>query len=266
MRLKEKKKFISPLWGNGIFSIWRRNFLYFRKSLPFSFLWTILEPLIYLLAIGYGLGKSIGKIEGMSYASYFAPALIAISGMFIAFFESTEGCFKKLYQQKTYHTIFLTPISVLEITLAEILWGTTKAFLSLFVIFSIVYLQGLIVLSKALPSLCLLFLLCWIFSAFGLGLTTYFFKNKSRFISIYSGFLLPLAFFSETYFPLSHWPNWIQILSYFFPLSHVMLPLREGLTKGELPQTFYFHVALLLIFAVTLTVIAVKGMKHQMKD
>src|SRR4051795_7437444 len=81
--------------------VWLRNFLYFKQNLLGSFFWIVVEPLLYLLAIGWGVGRYVGEVNGTPYIHYFFPALLATSGMFVAFFESAYGTFTKLTRQKT---------------------------------------------------------------------------------------------------------------------------------------------------------------------
>ena len=111
----------------GILAVWLRNFLYFRKSLIATFFWAAFEPILYLFAIGFSLGKSIGNFEGVSYVEFYVPALLTTTAMMVGYLESTFGSYTKMTYQSTYKTIFLTPVAAHEIVLGEVIWCASKA-------------------------------------------------------------------------------------------------------------------------------------------
>src|SRR5690606_35254282 len=89
--------FYFPRFARGVWCVWRRNFLYFRYTFFTAITWIFLEPLLYLFALGYGLGAFINDIQGMRYAEFIAPAMLSTTGMFVAFFEGTYSTFTKLH-------------------------------------------------------------------------------------------------------------------------------------------------------------------------
>lgn len=255
----------SPFSFNGIFVLWKRNFIHFKKNFLHSFFWIVLEPIFFLLAIGYGLGFYVGKIEGMSYLRYFAPALLAISALLISFLGSSHACYDKFHRQGLYQGILLTPTSVLEITFGEILWGLTQSFFGILPLFFIFYFQNIISVSftSLLLSIFILLLLCWIFSALGLYLS-FSVPSESHFTYYYSGLLLPLAFFSETYFPLSEWPKLVQMVSYVFPVTHATIHLREILIKNHFSSFILVSLSVLIFYAFILTLLSFKKINKKL--
>ena len=115
----------TPKMNSGFLRVWSRNFLYFRKTWTVSLFWVLLEPLMYLGAIGFGLGTFVANIGGHSYIDFFFPGLLCSTGMMVAFFEGTYGGFTKLTHQRIYATIMLTRIGPEEIALGELLWAGT---------------------------------------------------------------------------------------------------------------------------------------------
>src|SRR4051794_3286903 len=99
-----------PSFFSGVGQVWKRSFRQFRRSWLVNFFWIVLEPLLILLAIGYGLGSFVSNMQGISYTDFFFPALLCMSSMMVSFFEATYGNFTKLTSQHTYSTMILTSL------------------------------------------------------------------------------------------------------------------------------------------------------------
>jgi lipooligosaccharide transport system permease protein len=123
-----------------LWKVWRRDFDVFMKTYKVNFLPPLFEPILYLLAMGFGLGFFLKNtpIEGVSYIQFIAPALIAISMMYGSFFECTYGSFVRMYYQKTFEGIITTPVSVEEVIAGELLWGATRASINSTIVLAVV--------------------------------------------------------------------------------------------------------------------------------
>jgi len=242
---------VLPKWGNGVKSVWRRNFLHFRYTFWVTLCWIFVEPLLFLLAIGYGIGNFVSDINGKSYIDFYFPALLSITAFSVPFFESTYNYYSKLTHQKIYQTILMTPVSVGEILWAELLWGASKGLLSCFAVSIVARVLNIYHSWLILPVFFVLFLISFIGSACGLLFTT-FAKNYDFFNYAISGFLLPMSFFSDSYFPINQLPSIIQIIIHFFPLIHGVKAVRL-LLDGTSNSTLYFSIFILMIFALALT-------------
>jgi lipooligosaccharide transport system permease protein len=240
-----------PKWGHGVKSVWRRNFLHFRYTFWVTLCWIFVEPLLFLLAIGYGLGNFVADINGKSYIDFYFPALLSVTAFSVPFFESTYNYYSKLTHQKTYQTILMTPVSASEILWAELLWGASKGFLSCLAVSIVARVLNIYHSWLILPVFLVLFLISFIGSACGLLFTT-FAKNYDFFNYAISGFLLPMSFFSDTYFPISQLSSFVQILIHFFPLIHGVKAVRL-LLDGTSNSTLYFSIMILIVFALSLT-------------
>ena len=104
-------------------AVWRRNLDVYLKSWRVNLLTPAFEPVLYLLALGFGVGSYISEIDGVPYVRFIAPALVAISVMNASFFECTYGSYVRMYYQKTFDAIVATPVSIEEVIPGEILWG-----------------------------------------------------------------------------------------------------------------------------------------------
>ena len=121
-----------------------KNFDVFTKTIAVNFIPSLLEPILYLLAFGYGLGGFIPSIRGQSYITFIAPALVAISIMNGSFFECTFASFVRMYFQKTFDAIVATLVSVDEVVAGELLWGATRATINTTIVLAVVAAFGLI--------------------------------------------------------------------------------------------------------------------------
>lgn len=241
-----KYLFAFPSLGRGVYSMWLRNYLYFKKTWFVSFFWIVLEPLIYLGAIGYGLGAFVNNMGGISYVEFFFPALLCSTAMMVSFFESTYGNFTKLTHQKTYATILMTRMTPDEIVGGELLWGATKGMFGVIGVTVVAGMFGL--LSKhIIVALPVLFLVCFLFSCLGMVATS-FARNYDSFIYSTSGFIVPMSLLSGTYFPLDELPKTLQYIAYLLPLTHAVSAVRSILT-GNYSYVVALHVLIMILAA-----------------
>src|SRR5512136_1893621 len=127
-----------PKLTGSTWKVWLRNKDVFMKTYMVNFLPNFLQPLLYLFSLGFGVGNFINQIEGISYARFIAPALIAIAIMNSSFFECTFASFVRMYFQKTFDAIIATPVSVEEVIAGEIIWGATRATINASVVLGVV--------------------------------------------------------------------------------------------------------------------------------
>lgn len=246
-----------PNRRHGIYQIWRRNFLQFRKSWLVNLFWIVIEPLFMLLAIGYGVGAFIPSVQGVSYADFFFPGLLCVSSMMVSFFVSTYDNFSKLTYQKTFATMVLTPLDPEQIVIGELFWGATKGTFSALGVSIVAYSFGHIDSWKIIPAMIVIFISSFLFSALGM-LVTSLVKNYEGIIYPTSGLIVPMSLFAGTYFPLEQLPIWGRYLSYILPLTHATNAVR-GLLLGGIPWwQILIHVVVLIAFTVVLTKISVK--------
>ena len=137
--------------------VWGRNLHVFLRTWKVSFLPPIFDSLFFLLALGYGLGQFVAEIDGVEYARFVAPAIVAIGIMNASYFETTYGSFVRMYYQKTFDALIATPVTIEEVIVGEILWGATKAViytalvLPILVLFGVVSLPSSLLLAAARP-------------------------------------------------------------------------------------------------------------------
>ena len=110
--------------------VWKRNLLVWRKLAIASVLGNIADPLLYMLALGYGLGSFIGDVGGMPYIAFIGTGMVCQSAMFTASFEGMYSAFSRMHVQRTWEGIINAPIALDDVMLAEWIWTASKAVLS----------------------------------------------------------------------------------------------------------------------------------------
>jgi lipooligosaccharide transport system permease protein len=252
--------FVTPKMNSGFARVWARNFLYFRKTWTVSLFWVVLEPLMYLGAIGFGLGAFVSNIGGHAYVDFFFPGLLCSTGMMVSFFEGTYGGFTKLTHQRTYSTIMLTRIGPEEIAFGELLWSGTKGYISVCGVALVASFFGLIDTWRIIPALLVLLILCWFFASIAMIMTSVA-RNYDSFIYSTSGFIVPMSLLSGTYFPIEQLPGGLKYVAYLFPLTHAIQAVRGILQEGW-SLTIGIHILILLtagLIAMNIAIYRIRG-------
>lgn len=257
-----KDIFFVPVWGRGVLCVWRRNFLYFRYTIFTTLTWIFIEPLLQVFALGYGLGHFVADINGLTYAEFIAPAMMAVSGMFVAFFEGAFSTYTKMRRQNTYQTIILTPISPDEVALGEIFWVTSKSFLSVVSVGTVFAALGLLKPERLPLAFLVLLLMCWVFASLGVWLATLA-KSYESFSYSQSGVIMPMSLFCGTYFPLEQLPYAVKLVAYLLPLTHGLMGVRI-LFSNELNPLFFINIFYLLVVGIIMSNLAIARFTRQL--
>jgi lipooligosaccharide transport system permease protein len=191
------------------------------KFYKVSLIGTLGDPILYLLAMGYGLGRFLQQMEGMSYVEFIAPGLVISSAMFAASFECTYGSYLRMIYLKTYDAIIATPLNIEDVVAGDILWGTTKGFFNGMIMFLVVWAFGLVDSSWAIGIPLLILLVSFLFASLSM-ITTAFVPGFEAFNYYITLFLTPMFFFSGVFFPLTKLPAWVTVLSRFLPLTYAV--------------------------------------------
>ena len=154
-----------------MFRVWYRNFKVWLKHIQASLIGNLGQPFLFLLAFGFGLGRSVPEIEGMTYLQFIAPGLVTSAVMYSAAFEATYGSYTRLSTQGTFEAILMTPINVFELAMGEIIWGATKGLIAGLIMLATLPLFGVVPSAWSIFMVPLLFLEGVIFAAFGLIMT-----------------------------------------------------------------------------------------------
>lgn len=252
--------------------VWRRNIDVFTKTAHVNFLPSLLEPILYLIAFGFGLGILVsGPVEGIPYINWIAPGLVSIAVMYGAFFECTYASFVRMYFQKTFDAIIATPVSVDEVIAGELLWGATRAVINSTIVLAVVAAFGLV----SSPLVFLVPLVAFsgglLFAAFGMCFTALA-RNIDFFNYPVYLLITPMFLIGGTFVPLSIMPESVQTVAISaLPLTHVVNLLR-GLITGRFegfvglsPEIIIFvAIAWITIATVIFFVLSIYLMKRKL--
>ena len=195
--------YAAPHVTRGFWPVVMRNLLVWKKLAVPSVLGNIAEPLITLVAFGYGVGSLIGQIEGLPYIEYLASGSVAASAALAATFEALYSAYSRMAVQKTWDTILNAPVALDDIVFAEMLWAAMKALFSVAAILVVIFVLGI---SRA-PTICWRFR-CWgwwgdlrlggagLKPSQGIDFFTYYFTLV----------ITPMTFLSGVYFPIAQMP------------------------------------------------------------
>ncbi len=186
-------------------TLWLRNFRVWKKHIMATLIGSLGQPLLFLLAMGYGLGHEMRNIDGLSYLQFLAPGLVTSSVMYSAAFETTYGSYTRLAVQKTYEAILMTPLGITDIALGEIFWGASKGLFSAIIMLATLPLFGVWPSAWTIALLPILFMSGVFFAAFGLIMTSMA-GNYEFFNYFISLILTPFFLFSGIFFPLKTIP------------------------------------------------------------
>ena len=246
--------------------ILQRNSQVLRRTWKVSFLPPILEPVLYLLAFGAGLGLLVREIsyrgEPVSYVAYIAPALIAINIMYNAFFENTYASYVRMYYQKTYDAIMATPLNLDEIITGEIVWGAVKSLMATILMMAVISSFRLLAYPQALLILPLAFLGGLAFGSVAMCFTALVPQIEVFNFPIFL-FITPMFLFSGTFFPLETLPNWAQVLAQTLPLTHLVALVR-ALAMGKLQVQLLLSLLYLAFFSAATFVLAITLMRRRL--
>jgi lipooligosaccharide transport system permease protein len=214
------------------------------------------EPVFYLVAMGQGLGSLVGMLPGpdgspISYAAFIAPGLLAASAMNGAVFDATFNVFFKLKHAKLYDAMLATPLGTVDIALGEIGWALIRGGLYALGFLTVMAGFGLLVSPWALLALPAALVVAFAFAAVGMAATSY--MRSWQDFDLVTLVILPMFLFSTTFYPLSVYPRWLQIVVECLPLFHAV-ELMRGLTTGAVHLGMLGHLTYFLVmiaFGVT---------------
>jgi lipooligosaccharide transport system permease protein len=245
----------------GVMSRDVANFRSFWKSTTFS---SVLEPVIYLLAFGLGLGSTIvDRVEGLDYVEFVGTGMVATAVIFSSALPAMFGSFVKERFQRTYDAILAAPVDVEELVTAEMLWISIRS--GVYGTFPL--LVSMVFGLDPAPGMLLVPLFAFItalgFSAFGIA-TAASVAKIDQFSYVTTLVITPLFLVAGTFFPIDQLPEGLQVLANFNPLYQLVTLVRHACFGFE--WTDLLRLGGLMVFAVVLWRVAVARMEKRLID
>ena len=204
-----------------MFSVWKRNFLVWKKLALPSMIGNLLDPLFYMLALGYGLGSFIDEINDISYIAFIATGTVCYGTLNSATFEILYSTFSRMHVQKSWDAILITPVRMIDIVNGEILWATTKSVLSGSAIMLVMFALNILNLKQMFFIFPLIILIGVTFSCMGFVITSVS-KSYDFFMYYFTLVITPMLLISGVFFPTEKMPIIIQKVSEFLPLKNAI--------------------------------------------
>ncbi len=215
------------------FRVWQRNLAVYTKLYKSSLALNFVEPVLYLAALGLGLGAFVKEINGVPYIKFIAPGIIASSSMFAATYECTYGTYVRMTYQKTFDAILSTPVCIDDLIAGELMWGATKSTLYGTIIIIVVSIFGLIDSPVVILSIPVLFISGFLFSEISM-IAAATVPGIDSFNYFYTLLMTPMFLFSGIFFPLDTLPPVISKVAFFTPLYH-LVNVTRSFSSGSLP-------------------------------
>jgi lipooligosaccharide transport system permease protein len=232
--------------------------LQYRRTYRASIFTSFLNPVLFLAAMGLGLGTYVDQsgtatqaLDGLTYLQFLGPGLLAATAMQSAAFEATFPIMSGLTWQKTFHAMYATPISPRDIVLGNVTWIAIRLTMITTIFTIVLILFG----AAASPTIVLAIpaaVLTGLAFATPIAAFSATQRTPEKFNAVFRFGITPLFLFSGTFFPISNLPPLIQPLAWLSPLWHGV-ELCRGLALGMLrdePLLALVHVAVLTTLTV----------------
>jgi ABC-type polysaccharide/polyol phosphate export permease len=230
--------------------------LFRRKLLKLGYLFSAMViPIIYLLTFGFGLGGRV-QITGMNYLGYLIFGLVAMSSMNNSYtWVSNSLNLSRLYF-KTFQVLVQAPVSPASIMAGEVLAGMMKGLFAAALIIVVGFFSSRDFAVTPIFVLALL-LNCFLFA--NLGVIVGMRSKSHEDTATYSNFfIMPMAFFSGTFFPIDKIPMAIKALIYALPLTHTNILIR----KTQMDTEGWISLGVLIVYAVAFFIYGSKLIKE----
>ena len=240
--------------------VFLRNLLVWRKLAIPSLVGNIAEPLMWLVAFGYGMGALIGQVQvqgqTVPYILFLASGSICMSAMNAATFEALYSAFSRMHVQKTWEAILNTPLGLADVVAGELFWAATKSLFSGAAILVVIAAMGLTngpLMLWALPAIVLTGLA---FAALGL-IWNALAPSYDFFMYYFTLFITPMTLISGVFFPTEQLPGWLALIGGWLPLAQGVALVRP-LLAGQVPTDALIHIMALLGTAAVAFAIALR--------
>jgi lipooligosaccharide transport system permease protein len=221
----------------------------YRRTWQGTVFSTFLNPVLYLAALGVGLGAFVDRsnpmgVEGVPYATFLAPGILVATAMNNATGESTYPVMAGIRWLKTYVAMIVSPLDARHVATGQLLWVGVRVTLG-----SIVFLGVMVVFGATDAWHAALMLPVAILTGLAFGAPIQAFSaaqtNDAPFASLFRFVIMPMFIFSGTFFPVSQLPELLQVVAYLTPLWHAV-SLSRGIALDMLdPLVALINVAYL---------------------
>jgi Nod factor-specific ABC transporter NodJ protein len=228
------------------YTVFWREMVFLKKRFFKFFAGSMVTPLLYLVAFGWGLGRGL-QMNGTDYLAFVVPGIVALSAMNGSYNSTGVPLNISRFYHKTWEEYIIAPISPVSLVFGKILAGCVRGSFSSLIILSLAYGFGAR-LQLDLWFFIALFLTSFLFAS--LGLVAALIINSHEDMSQFGTFvILPMTFLCGTFFSVDKLPEWINWLIQVLPLTHASQSLRAIALGHDFPL---ISLVVLLGYAIVL--------------
>ena len=233
--------------------VFEHRFLSYRKTFRASVFSSFLLPVLFLTAMGLGLGTYVddggsGSLGGVPYIAFLASGIVCSSAMMSASFEAMYSGFSRMHVQKTWDAIMNAPVTLDDVVLGETVWAASKSFLSGMAVLAVAWALGLTQSALALWVIPVVFLTGLAFAGMGLVMTALS-PSYDFFMYYFTLVITPMMLVCGVFFPTSQLPEPLQAVTQVLPLTHAV-GLARPLMSDTVPTDIALHLAVLAAYAI----------------
>jgi lipooligosaccharide transport system permease protein len=232
--------------------VFLRNLLVWRKLAIPSLVGNIAEPLMWLVAFGYGMGALVGQVQlggtQVPYILFLASGSICMSAMNAASFEALYSAFSRMHVQKTWDGIMNAPVNLDNVVMAEMLWAGFKALFAVTAILGVMLALDISHSPKLLAAWPVLLGVGITFSCIALIFNALA-KGYDFFTYYFTLFLTPMMFLSGVFFPRAQLPAPVLAVSDWLPLT-AAVELVRPMFMDQWPAQPWRHAAVLAAYTI----------------
>lgn len=238
---------------NGALHVLEHHLMIYRRTWRGSLFVSFFSPILYLLAMGLGLGtlmarNHVAAFGAAGYLGFIAPGLLVANTMLTAYSETTYPIMNRAYWLRTYDSMLATPLGLPALITGEVAWLSFRLITVAAAFFIVMRIVGPTP-SPFAPLAILVALLTGL--ALGLPVMAYSAAQTrdNGFAVIGRLIVTPMFILGGTFFPISRLPQFAQLIAYLTPLWHGVV-LSRALTNGGLTAgPAMLHLGVLLLYA-----------------
>ena len=261
---------INAAAARPVLRVVEHHWLVYRHTWRGTVFSTLLNPVLFMAAIGVGLGAFIDDanpsgIDGVSYLMFLAPGLLAAQAMNTATFESTYPVMAGIRWLKTYVAMILSPLDTHHVAAGQLIWVSLRVTFGAAVFLAVMVLFQATDIPHAIAMLPVAVLVGVAFAA-PIQAFAAAQKTDAPFASLFRFVILPMFIFSGTFFPVSQLPELLQVVAYLTPLWHGVALTRAIALDVVDPALAVVNITVLVAFAVVGLLVSFRTFRQKLAE
>jgi lipooligosaccharide transport system permease protein len=242
-----------PAYARGVLLVVESFWTWYRRNWRATIVSSVVQPLLFLLAFGVGFGslvagtgQAMAATGGFPYLVWLAPALLAVSAVQTAAFDSTYPVLSAFKWQRTYHAMSAGPLTPAQVALGHLGWTAAKLAGNGAIYVAVIAVFGGVTGPGIVASLLAAVLTGAAFASLVMAFAATVENEGGPFSALFRFVVIPMTLFSGTFFPVDRLPEWVQPVAWISPLWHGTELARDAALGVWRPLPALGHVGYLL--------------------